>query len=173
MVKFTRKKYTNKRRKINAKSKKSKKRVLKRKQSKRLSRKNRLKKNRRVGGDWMSENTKIYHTVVFNYKFQTGENYTVKRGETLHVKMKNEEDFKPKIFDYIRISNQKKGTLYYTPSKIKFENDPNEYSTTPIEFKYVSQFDFINSNVNSNVNLMKVDEEITKNPPSPEERRLY
>lgn len=122
----------------------------------------------------MSENTKIYHTVVFDYKFQTGENYTVKSGETLHVKMNDkEEDFKPKTFDYIRISNHKEGTLSYTPSMIKFKDDLTEHRTRSIKFKYVSQFDFINSNVNSNVNLMKVDEEITKNPPSPEERRLY
>ena len=168
MVKFTRKKYTNKRRKLNKKLKlkKSKKRVLKRKQSKRLSRKNRLKKNRRVGGDWTSENTKIYDRIVFNYKFQTGENYTVKSGETLHVKMNNEDVFKPKIFDYIRISNQKKGTFYYRPPMIKFQDDLPEHRTRSIEFKYVSQFDFINSTVI----LMNVDEEKTKNPPSPEKK---
>jgi hypothetical protein len=169
MVKFTRKKYNNKRRKINAKSKKSKKRVLKRKQSKRLSRKNRLKKNRRVGGDWTSANTTKYYTVFFNYKFQTGEKYTINSGETLHVKMNNEEDFKPKIFDYIRISNHKEGTLSYTPSMIKFKDDLTEHRTRSIKFKYVSQFDFINSTEI----LMNVDEETTKNPPSPKKRRLY
>lgn len=163
MVNFTRKKYTNKRRKLNKKLKlkKSKKRVLKRKQSKRLSR-----KNRRGGGDWMSEYSKIYDTIVFNYKFQTGENHTVKSGETLYVKMNNEEDFKPKIFDYIRISNHKEGTLSYTPSMIKFKDDLTEHRTRSIEFKYVSQFDFINSTVI----LMNVDEEKTKNPPSPEKK---
>ena len=160
MVKFTRKKYTNKRRKLNKKLKlkKSKKRVLKRKQSKRLSR-----KNRRVGGDWTSENTKIYHRIVFNYKFQTGENYTVKSGETLHVKMNNEKDFKPKIFDYIRISNHNEGTLYYTPSMIKFKDDLTEHRTRSIEFKYVSKFGIYIPTVI----LMNVDEEKTKNHPSP------
>ena len=159
MVKFTRKKYTNKRRKLNKKLKlkKSKKRVLKRKQSKRLSRKNRLKKNRRVGGNLPSENTKIYDRIVFNYKFQTGENYTVKKGDKLHVKMNDEEDFKSKIFDYIRISNYNEGTIRYTPSMIKFQDDLPEHRTSSIKFKYVSQFNFINTKEI----LIKVDEKKT------------
>lgn len=141
MVKFTRKKYTNKRRKLNKKLKlkKSKKRVLKRKQSNRLSR-----KNRRIGGKKIS--TK-YNGIAFD-------NSTFKRnGEILNVRLPGKNEYEEKNFHYVEIPDRdtrafRKPTQLtmgtFVASLIKFHNDDMLYDISKIDIQHKSvNFSFI------------------------------